>query len=437
MKNAKHSFLGLAKGALLLLFPLTVLAGPFDDALLVGVTDKAPDAYKCGEKMKFTLSLEKIAGLPDGEWFVAWTRTGDDGKTEKGKAPAKVGKVTEVVTSLASPGFVRLEAYLVDAAGKRVKRDKNAPGENWFGEKDVFFDGGAAADIAKIRQGAKEPADFDAFWKRQKAELAKVPMKVKRWEVKSPNPKVRVYGVQVDSAGGRPVTGYLSIPKRCEGGTKLGARLEFDGYGTGIQRAPKHCWFEWQINFHINAHGYDLEQEGDYYKKFFEAIKSNGKGYALDPVQNSDPKKAYFLGMTLRVLRALEYVKSLPEWNGRELEVSGGSQGGLQTVWAAALDKDVTKASPQIIWCCDIGKRGKGRMRSTFEPGYTDALRYFDCVNMAKRITCAVEVPRAGLGDYVSPPSGIAVFANNLTKAKSKKVNWVQGSRHGYVPPKK
>lgn len=73
--------------------------------------------------------------------------------------------------------------------------------------------------------------------------------------------------------------------------------------------------------------------------------------------------------------------------------------------------------SKQIIWCCDIGKRGQGRMRSTFEPGYTDALRYFDCVNMARRITCAVEVPRAGLGDYVSPPSGIAVFANNLTKA--------------------
>ncbi len=422
--------------ALFAAFPL--FAGPFDAALLVGRTDKAPASYRCGEKMTFTLSLEKLDALPAGDWFVEWTRTGDDGAKEKGRVPAKIGDVTTVATSLAKPGFVRVEAYLVDAAGKRVKRDKPAPGENWFGEKEVFFDGGAAADVAKIRQGAPEPRDFDAFWSRQRAELAKVPMNVKRWEVKSPNPKVRVYGVQVDCAGGRPVTGYLSIPRRCDDGQKLGARLEFDGYGTGVQHAPRHCWFEWQINFHVNAHGYDLEKDGAYYRKFFASIKSNGQGYAFDPVQNADPEKAYFHGMALRVMRAIDYVTSLPEWNGKDLEVEGGSQGGLQSVWAAALDKRVTKAKPNIIWCCDFGKqKEKGRMRAGFEPAFTPALGYYDCVNMARRIVGNVDVTRAGLGDYTSPPSGIAVFFNNLGKAKSKKINWVQGSRHGYIPPKK
>ena len=412
-------------------------AGPFDKAELRGVTDKAPVGYAVGEPIDFTLTLTN-ADMPAGAaYFVKWTRTGDDGVRDAGREPIANGGSFHIRTSLARPGFVRIEATVVDAAGKDVKRDAPAPGENWFGHREVFFSGGAAAGLAEIRQGTPEPKDFDAFWARQKAALQKVPMKVRRWEVKSPKDSVHMYAVQVDCADGRPVTGYLSIPKRCDNGAmKLPARLEFDGYGTGIQRAPKNCWFDWQINFHINAHGYDLERDDAYYKAFFEGIKSNGKGYALDPVQNADPEKAYFRGMALRVLRAVEYLASLPEWNGQEILAEGGSQGGLQTVWAAALDRRVTKANPNIIWCCDIGKRGDGRLRSEFEPAFTPALAYFDCANMARRITADVNVTRAGLGDYTSPPSGITVFYNNLDRAKSKRITYVQGSRHGYIPPK-
>lgn len=139
--------------------------------------------------------------------------------------------------------------------------------------------------------------------------------------------------------------------------------------------------------------------------------------------------------MALRVLRALEYLESLPEWNGKEILAEGGSQGGLQAVWAAALDHHVTKVNPFIIWCCDIGKKGDWRLRSEFEPAFAPGLRYYDCVNMARRITGEVHVTRAGLGDYTSPPSGIALFYNHLDKAKKKRITFVQGSRHGYIPP--
>jgi len=411
-------------------------AGPFDKAELRGVTDRDPVCYKVGELIDFTLTLSKAEVPADAKYFVQWTRTGDDGQKTSGREPVVKDLEFHIKTVLAKPGFVRIEAKVVDEKGRDVQRAGTAPGENWFGHKEVFFSGGAAADIAKLRQGEAEPKDFDAFWKKQKDELKKVPMKVKRWEVKSPKESVRMYGVQIDCAGGRPVTGYLSIPKRCDGGMKLPARIEFDGYGTGIQRVPKHCWFDWQINFHINAHGYELEQNDEYYKRFFTSIKRGGKGYAFCDEDNADPEKAYFRGMALRVMRALEYLASLPEWNGKEILAEGGSQGGLQTVWAAALDPRVTKANPNIIWCCDIGKKGEGRLRAEFEPPAKAGLRYYDCVNMARRITGEVYVTRAGLGDYTSPPSGITLFYNNLEKAKSKKIKFVQGSRHGYIPPK-
>lgn len=425
----------IATGLLLVPY-LMAVAGPFDKAELRGVTDKDPVSYTIGEPIDFTLTLSNADVPENGAYFVQWVRTGDDGKKESGKVPVVKDLSFRIATTLEKPGFVRIEAKLVDEKGKDVKRDCPAPGENWFGERGIFFSGGAAADLSKLRQGVEEPEDFDAFWEKQKAELRRVPMKVKRWEVKSPKESVRMYGVQIDCAGGRPVTGYLSIPKRCDTGMKLPARIEFDGYGTGIQRVPKHCWFDWQINFHINAHGYDLEQDGDYYKQFFASIKRGGTGYAFNKEDNTDPETAYFRGMALRVLRALEYLESLPEWNGKEILAEGGSQGGLQAVWAAALDHHVTKVNPYIIWCCDIGKKGNGRLRSEFEPAFAPGLRYYDCVNMARRITGEVHVTRAGLGDYTSPPSGIALFYNHLDKAKKKRITFVQGSRHGYIPPK-
>lgn len=415
---------------------LPSLSSPFDAALLVGRTDKPPASYAVGEPMTLTLSLVGIDALPAGEWFVEWTRTGDDGRTESGRAPAALGDVAEIRTSLDRPGFVRVEAFLVGAKGERAMRDVPAPGENWYGAREVFFSGGAGAGVDRIRQGEPEPEDFDAFWDRQRAALAAVPFgDARRNELASPDADVRLYAVRIPCAGAAPVTGYLTVPKRCDGGAKAGALVMFDGYGTSVQRPPAGGLDKGRIRLHINAHGYELGRDEAYYRDFFAKIESNGKSYARDPVQNADPEGCYFRGMALRVMRALQYVESLPEWDGKELEVLGGSQGGLQAVWGAALDPRVSKASPFIIWCCDIGKHGEGRLRSESEPDYTPALRYFDAANMARRIRCDVHVTRAGLGDYLSPPSGIAAFYNNLMNAKTKTIDYVQGSRHGYVPP--
>ena len=112
--------------------------------------------------------------------------------------------------------------------------------------------------------------------------------------------------------------------------------------------------------------------------------------------------------------------------------------GGLQTVWAAGLDPDVTLALPGIPWCCDMGgRRTLNRLVPNWGVGETEAMRYFDPVNIAKRISrnCKVEITRAGLGDYCCPPSGVAILFNNIPGPK--KINWVQGSTHGYVPPER
>ena len=132
---------------------------------------------------------------------------------------------------------------------------------------------------------------------------------------------------------------------------------------------------------------------------------------------------------------ALEYVKSRPEWNGKDLVVEGGSQGGLQTSWAAGLDHDVSLARPSIVWGCDFYMTS-GPLKRLHGPWfipYAPGLDYFDSINHIRRAKCPVEITRAGLGDYVCPPSGQAAYYNAIRTPKS--ILWVQGSQHGFVPP--
>ena len=422
-----------------------------EDAWLKGTTDKVPTSYKTGETMVFTIEPQDIKGeLPAGAYFLKWERSGDDGVSEKGSEPL-TGKPFVYKTRIAKPGFVRLYAEVVDASGRPVVRkpkdftgDPNTPeGRRALkkfkkAKRKVFFDGGAGADIDTLRQGAPEPADFDAFWARQKAELAKVPFNTKRVEVPCDNPDVRVYAMSVDCTGGMPVTGYLSIPKAAEKGKKFAIHIGTPGYGVGEQFAPRHPGAD-VIGFKINAHGLLLREFGgtdEYYRSYGDKIKSNGYTYAFDPQQNSNTETSYFRGMILRLIRAIEYTKSLPEWDGKNLYVSGGSQGGAFAIWGAGCGKGVTRVSSTVTGFCDVGAELVGRLRGDWPKiKYVEALGYFDPVNFAKRVpaTCRVDIPRAGLGDYTCQPSGIAILWNTLKCPKT--ILWMQGSEHGYIPP--
>ncbi len=396
-------------------------------AKLTGSTDKSALSYKRGETMVFTVKADLGGQSADG-LFIRWNRQGDDGKTFSGKSPA--GEPAVVKTSMDKPGFVSVNFTLVDKNGKAVIAQSAKKRKS-----QVAFYAGAGVEVETLTD-CGEPADFDAFWAKQKARLAKVPFagKVESKLVKS-TPEGDIYAVSIPCAGPRPATGFLTVPKNA-GAKSLPAVLLVSGYGSNPQRAPGSV-VPRRITFALNAHGQKLLQPDGYYKKFFESIRTPKYSYAFNPEENKDPEKAFFNGMVLRVLRALEYLKSRPEWDGKNLIVQGGSQGGLQTMWAAALDQNVTVAKPSITWCCDLaGQSKKGRLHGGWRIQYDPALDYYDPVFMAKRIrTATVEITRAGLGDYTCPPSGLAISYRNLATPR-KSIRWVQGSNHGFVPEK-
>ncbi len=407
-----------------------LIAGELDVSLvqITGTTNKDAIAYAVGEEMIFTLKTDFGNQTPEGQYTIKWNCCGDDGQKTNGVYQVSDQPLV-IKTSLKKPGFIRLIATLYDPAGKPLQK------ENYHKQmENIAFNGGAGAEIDKLT-GTPEPEDFDEFWNAQKKQLDTVPIKFDLNKTSPANAEVEVYAVTVDCAGSRPVTGYLTIPNNATP-KSLPVQVRFDGYGVhrdAPDYAPKSGPKD-RIEFHINAHGYELLRDANYYQEFNESIKSNGIRYAFDPVQNQNRETTYLHGMVLRVMRALQFVKQLEQWDGKNLIVTGMSQGATQSIWAAGLDPDVTLATIVVPWFCDIGGTTNFHRIPRGGIKYFRSLDYYDSINFAKRIKCEVNITRAGLGDYVSPPSGIAIFYNNLKCPK--KITWMQGSTHGGVPSK-
>ncbi|MCQ2378522.1 MAG: acetylxylan esterase [Victivallaceae bacterium] len=373
------------------------------------MTERAPfGAYHCKEAIVFSIH-PTLDDKPIREGQLFYTLAGDDGKKSEGIVKL-TGNPVKVTTTLDTPGFVRLTFTLHDADGKL-----------FLGAGK--FDSCAGADEEKISQIA-EPEDFDAFWAKQKARLAAVPLKPEFKEIAGRDPEnFRSFEVTIPAPGNAPVTGFLVVPRDAKAKT-LPANVAFQGYGVHMPSCAfpqKGCIF-----FEINAHGMPLAQTRESIKELAHKLNR----YALD--DTADPENAYFCGMALRVLRALEFVRTLPEWNGKDLMVSGGSQGGLQSLWAAGLDDKVSFCQPYIPWCCNLGSETLGFMPKTWGVTYTEGARYFDAANFAKRIKCPVEITRAGLGDFICPPSGVARMYHNLKCPK--KITWFVNNAHSNPP---
>ncbi|MBR5160464.1 MAG: hypothetical protein IKW80_02460, partial [Thermoguttaceae bacterium] len=120
---------------------LFALGSALADVWFYGVTDKNPLEYQPGETMTFDLQIMQDGKALDGI-EVEWKRTGDDGKTETGKATSSATEPIKIQTSITTPGFVYLIA------------DAKVDGKN------VRFNGGAGVLLDKI-ECAPEPQDFD------------------------------------------------------------------------------------------------------------------------------------------------------------------------------------------------------------------------------------------------------------------------------------
>ena len=422
-------------------------------------TDKPnPIDYAVGETIRFDFFLDGVTELPaevatNTPLAVKWTRAGDDGAKTTGTNEISLADGFSLTTSLAVPGFVRITAQVVGADNKTLSFYERSSGKTLSA-----FDFGAGVATEQMRLTTVEPADFDAFWAEAKAKLAAVPFDDSNVELTEvfPNSSAtntyRYYAAKIPSLG-RPanaVTGWLTVPRNAQPRT-LAIKATFDGYSAAIAKPslPTDKPGTGTMLFHVNAHGYDMVgQDAQYYRDFVNLVNppshpvfpnsTRPYSHGLDAADYDNPTNAYFYYMALRVVRAFDYLKSRPEWNGRDVIAEGGSQGGLQTMWAGSLVDGISKIRPYITWGCDIGNylNTTGPLLSnTWGMPNVPGAYYFDAALHAKRVplTCTAEITRLGLGDYTCPPRGVLLSYYNMRCPAS--VTLVQGSDHSYTPP--
>ena len=391
----------------------TTMATVAPEYYLVGSTDRDAVSYTVGEEIVFDVRYTR-----DGEDTMpcplfAWKLRGDDGAVCEGETSGASGHVT-VRTSLAKAGFVRLTVNACGADGKPL------PGV-------IPFEGGACAEIASVAQAGGEPADFDAFWKRTiESELDTTePVFLMKEEFRCGDPGDIVYDIRVACPGPAAVSGYLRMPRNAAPGS-LPIRVSYRGYGVRSAELPAKAT---AISVSLNQQGSENGHPGEYYDRL-RAEKYEGWGFGEQ--ENQSPDTCDFKYLLLRALQAIRAAKTLPEWDGKNITVLGGSMGAFQAMFAAAMEPAVTAADICIPWMCDLEAPAKlGRLRG-WRPADAPALPYYDTVNLAKRVRCPVRIS-AGLGDDTCPPSGAVALYRALPGEKS--LTLLQGRTHHYILP--
>lgn len=366
--------------------------------------DRPNGIYAAGARVGWTVSLPTEA-KPAGPYTYVVRRNGAD-SVGAGILTLARGR-GRIETSLAEPGMIVVEV-------------KPPAGVADFGNRSTGGTGrvllGAAVDPTRITASEPKPADFDAFWAEKVSQLAAIPMEPVVKPGESGREGVEWGTVRVKNVGGSHVYGQLAKPAR-EGKFPAVLVLQWASPPYPLQKS-------WVTNLAaqgwlaLNVEPHDVPP--DMPQAFYDALPAIIKQY--NTIGHLSRDESYFLRMYLGAHRAVEYLASRPDWDGRTLVAMGTSMGGQQSFVAAALNPRVTDVVVNVPAGADVTSSLHGRWASypnwrVSVPQIRETARYFDTANFASRITARSLV---GLGfiDDVSAPAGIWAVFNQLRGPK-------------------
>ncbi len=398
MKKSTHRIL---LGALFTLMYISLIAQPATSLVKVTVTpDRADWTYKVGETARFSVEVTRFGHLMEG--VTIDYETGPEGfpDVRHEGVVLKTGK-TDFSGSMKTPGFYRVRVWAV-VDGKRYEAS-----------------GTAGFDPYHIAPAVQDPADFDTFWSGAIANARKLPLDARMTLLPEKcTGEVNVYHIsfQNDLPGSR-IYGMLALPKK-EG--KYPAILRVPGagirpYSGDTRMAARGC-----ITLEIGIHGIPVNLDPEVYTSLSAGALRNYPQIRMNDRDNHFYKRVY-----VGCVKAVDFIFSLPEFDGARVAVTGGSQGGALTLVTAGLDPRITCAAAYYPALSDhagyLLKRAGGwphYFKTTEpQPGESETLAYFDVVNFARRIT-APGIYSWGYNDLTCPPTSMYAAYNVITAPK-------------------
>ena len=173
----------------------------------------------------------------------------------------------------------------------------------------------------------------------------------------------------------------------------------------------------------MEIHGLNPEMTDEQFKEITTAFDYEN-GYLTNGLDDKD--NYYMKHVYVACVRAIDYLTSLPDWDGKNVFVQGGSQGGALSLITAGLDPRVTACVANHPALSDMAgyldNRAGGyphfnRLSNMLTPEKVGTMAYYDVVNFARRITCPVYLTW-GYNDNVCPPTTSYIVWNLITAPK-------------------
>lgn len=278
----------------------------------------------------------------------------------------------------------------------------------------------------KIQATTVLPVDFNQFWKKNIDNLKEVPLDpivehLSAYSTASVN--VYLVSIQVSSKGQR-IFGYLCKPKKAGKYPVI-----FSPPGAGIKPFAPNTSLADQgfISFTTEIHGLSPMLDASTYR----SISAGFGDYWLHNLNNRDAY--YYKKVYLGCFRAIDYLCSLPEFDGTNIAVTGGSQGGALAIVTAALHPRVKCVVSFYPALCDITGYLHNRAGGwphmlnasnaplVNRPDNLNTIRYYDVVNFARQL----KVPGFyswGYNDNTCPPTSVYAAVNTITAPKTIRI---------------
>lgn len=381
------------------------------DYLWLTVPDHADWLYQTGENAKVEVSFCKY-GIPrDGE--LKYSIGNDMLQPDKhGSVKLKNGRAVINMGTKKTPGF------------RDMKLSVSLDGKTYEHHIKVGF------SVDKIKPYTQEPQDFRTFWQKNVEELKQVPLSYTKELYKDYcTDKIDCYLVklQIDNMG-HSMYGFLFYPKNAQPG-KHPVVLCPPGAGIKTIKDPmrnKYYAENGFVRFEVEIHGLDPRISSETFGEINRAFNDRNGGYLANGLENKDIY--YMKHVYVGLVRCIDFLTSLPEWDGKNVAVQGGSQGGALAIIAAGLDSRVTQCVANHPALSDMAgyaaKGGTGgyphfcrQPQILSNKDCLNTLAYFDVVNFARYVKAPTYLTW-GYNDVTCPPTTSYAVWNTLKCTK-------------------
>jgi cephalosporin-C deacetylase-like acetyl esterase len=407
--------------ALCLLVQVSLLgfAQPAEQPVRVIVTPDVDNWQRAlGQPVRFRISVMRN-GSPMRDARIVWQAGPERMKPLAiDSATSADGSLVTPPLSLREPGFLRCTASVV------------SEGRRYRGLATVGY------DMDKILPTVQQPADFDRFWGDMKKELAALPIDARLLPLpERGSSATAVYQLSVQNLNGSRIYGILCVPRKPG---KYPAILQVPGAGVRPYNPDLELADRGVIVLTIGIHGIPVTMDPGLYQDLGVGAL---RGYFFANIH--DRSKYYYRRVYAGCVRAVDYIFSMPEFDGTNLGVSGNSQGGALSIITAGLDKRVKCLAAVHPALCDLtgylqGRAGgwphvfaEGGAFYNPNPAIRETVPYYDVVNFARELTQPGWYTW-GFNDETCPPTSMYA-AYNAVKAPKETYLQVE-TGHWFYP---